>query len=169
MKPNLIANKITITILSFALLAFSNMAMAFTDTDGKNASINDYIGKGKYTVLEVWATDCHVCREHMPDMVEFDGKLKNTQILGISIDGQSASDEVDDFIMQYDMKFPNLVSNAVEMNIWMQQNSPEGLIGTPTFMIFDPKGQLFAMQAGPVGVDQMENLIVSKSTPVTAN
>lgn len=169
MKPKLLANKITITILSFTLLAFSNMAMAFTNTDGKNTSINDYIGKGKFTILEVWATDCHICREHMPDMVKFDGKLKNTQLIGVSIDGQAATDEIDDFIMQYNMKFTNLISNPVEMNIWMQQNTPSSFIGTPFFMMFDPKGALFAMQGGAVGVDQMENLIISKSTPITAN
>lgn len=169
MKPKLIANNITITILSFALFAFSNIAMAFTDTDGKNVSLNDYLGNGKFTVLEVWSTDCHLCREHMPDMVKFDGKLKNTQILGVSIDGQPNLDSVDDFMMQYNMKFTNLITNPIEMNIWMQQNTPEGLIGTPTFMMFDPEGQLFAMQGGPVGVDQMEKLILSKSNPVSAN
>jgi len=166
-KPIFLANfliKRLITILlALTLLTFSSITLAFTDTDGKTASIEDYLGKGKFTVVEVWATDCHACREHMPSMVKFDGKLKNTQVIGVSIDGQAGADKVDDFIMEYGMKFPNLISNAIEMNIWMQQNTPEGLIGTPAFMIFNPKGQLFAMQAGMIRVDQIERLIKEKS------
>ena len=169
MKPNSLANKIITLFVTLTFLALSHGAMAFTDTDGKTTTIKNYLGKGKFTVLEVWSTHCPACREHMPSMVKFDGKLKNTQILGISLDGQDEADAVDDFMLEYNMKFPNLISNAVEMNIWMQQNSPEGLIGTPTFMIFNPKGELLAMQAGPVKVDQMEKLILSKSNTSTAN
>ncbi len=162
-KPNFLANKIVTLFIIFSIFSLSNIAMAFTDTDGKITTVNDYLGKGKFTIVEVWSTNCPACRKHMPSMVEFDGKLKNTQILGISLDTQAEADAVDDFIMEYNIEFPILISNAIEMNIWMQQNSPEGLIGTPTFMIFNPKGELFAMQAGPVGIDQMEKLILSKS------
>ena len=158
MKPNFLA-----IFLSLAFLSFSNLAIAFTDIDGKPASLENYIGKGKFTIIEVWATDCPICRQHMPSMVKFDGKLKNTQIVGVSIDGQAGIDDAEEFIMQYDMKFPNLISNAVEMNIWMQQNSPNGLMGTPMFMLFDPKGNLFAMQGGRVSTEQMERIIKSKS------
>lgn len=167
MKPIFLANflsKRLITLfLSLSFLAFSNATMAFTDTDGKTTTIENYLGKGKFTVVEVWATDCPACRKHMPSMVKFDGKLKNTQILGVSLDGQAGADKVDDFIMEYGMKFPNLISNAIEMNIWMQQNTPEGLIGTPAFMIFNPKGQLLAMQAGMIKVEQIERLIKERS------
>jgi thiol-disulfide isomerase/thioredoxin len=156
-----------IFISMFFLLA-SQSTMAFTGIDGKPATIESFIDKDKWTVVEVWSSDCPVCRKHMPSMVKFDGKLKNTQILGITLDGidqEDGYDNAEEFVMEYGMKFPNLVTNAIEMNIWMQQNTPEGLIGTPTFMIFAPKGKLVAMQAGPVGVDQIERIITSQSKP----
>jgi len=165
-KLNFLSNKIIMIFISFLLLLTSQGAIAFTDIDGKTTSIEAFIDKDKWTVVEVWSSDCPVCRKHMPSMVEFDGKLKNTHILGITLDGideKDGYDNAEDFVMEYGMKFPNLVTNAIEMNIWMQQNTPEGLIGTPTFMIFAPKGKLVAMQAGPVGVDQIEILINSRS------
>ncbi len=152
--------------VSLFMLFTSHSTMAFTDIDGKPATIESFIDKDKWTVVEVWSSDCHVCRQHMPSMVKFNGKLKNTQILGITLDGideKDGYDNAEEFIMEFGIKFPNLVTNAIEMNIWMQQNSPEGLIGTPTFMIFAPKGKLVAMQAGPVGVDQIERIITSRS------
>jgi len=167
-KARFLSNKI-IMIISFFILLTSQSAIAFTDIDGKPATIESFINnKSKWTVVEVWSSDCAVCRKHMPSMVKFDGKLNNTQILGITLDGideEDGYDNAEEFIMEYAMKFPNLVTNAIEMNIWMQQNTPEGLIGTPTFMIFAPKGKLVAMQAGPVGVDQIERIITSQSKP----
>ena len=167
MKARFLANKFSMIFISLFFLLSNHSAMAFTDMDGKPATIESYIDQDKWTVVEVWSSDCHVCRMHMPSMVKFDGKLKNTQILGITLDGideEDGYDKAEEFIMEYGIKFPNLVSNAIEMNIWMQQNTPEGLIGTPTFMIFAPKGKLVAMQAGPVGVDQIERLIIARST-----
>ena len=168
MKPRFLSNKIVMIFVSLFLSLASHSAIAFTDIDGKPASIESFIDKDKWTVVEVWSSDCHVCRQHMPSMVKFDGKLKNTQILGVTLDGideEEGYDKAEEFVMEYGMKFPNLVTNAIEMNIWMQQNTPEGLIGTPTFMIFAPKGKLVAMQAGPVGVDQIERIINSQSKP----
>ena len=168
MKARFLSNKITMIFISLFILLTTQAAMAFTDIDGKPTTIESFIDKNKWTVVEVWSSDCPVCRKHMPSMVKFDGKLKNTQILGITLDGideEEGYDNAEEFIMQYGMKFPNLVTNAIEMNVWMQQNTPEGLIGTPTFMIFAPKGQLVAMQAGPVGVDQIERIIKTRSKP----
>lgn len=167
MKHHSLANKIIATfILSLSFLLLTNTASAFTNlADGKQDDIKNHIGNDKWTVLEVWASDCHACREHMPSMVKFDGKLKNTRLLSISLDGQRGSKAAEDFVTEFDMKFPTILSNAIEMNVWMQQNLGESLIGTPTFIIFDPKGKLVAAQPGPVKTASLEKFITLNSPP----
>jgi len=162
-----LANKIITTfILSLSFLVFANTASAFTNVaDGKIDDIKNHIGKDKWTVLEIWASDCPVCREHMPDMVKFDGKLKNTRLISVSLDGQKGINDTKSFINKYNMKFPTILSNSVEMNIWMQQNIGESLFGTPTFIIFDPKGKLVAAQPGPVAISSLEKFITLNSKP----
>lgn len=150
-------------LLSAALLMLSIGAHAFTDLAGKKDDISNHIGKNKWTIVEVWESNCHMCRKHMPEMVKFDGKLKNARILGISLDGQKGIDDAEDFLAEYDVKFPTLLSNPIEMNIWMQQNLGESLIGTPTFMLFNEKGQLVAAQPGVVSTQSLETFITQNS------
>ena len=172
MKPNLIANFLTKRILSLTFLllsVFTSQSLsAFTDMDGRQDSIINYIGKDKWTIVEVWESNCHICRQHMPDMVKFDGKLKNARIIGISLDGQKGIDAAEEFIMEYDIKFPTILTNYVEMNTWMQHYIGEPLVGTPTFILFDSEGKLVAAQSGIVSTNSLEKFITENSKPTTA-
>jgi len=156
-------------LLSFLLFStlVSQSASAFTDMDGKKDSLMNHIGKGKWTIVEVWESNCHACRMHMPKMVKFDGKLKNARIVGISLDGQKGIDAAEDFVMEYGIKFPTIMTNYVEMNIWMQRSIGESLVGTPTFILFDPEGKLVAAQPGIVSVASLEQFITENSKPET--
>ncbi len=169
-KINCIANQIVakkILLLTLLLLSslVSTRVFAFTDIDGKKDSINNYIGKDKWTIVEIWESNCPACRMHMPDMVKFDGKLKNARILGISLDGQNGVEQAEEFIMEYDIKFPTLLTNPIEMNIWMQQSIGEPLVGTPTFILFDAEGRLVAANPGIVSTESLEKFITENSKP----
>jgi thiol-disulfide isomerase/thioredoxin len=166
-----LANKIFGTVFKTWLLAFliiGSNAFAFTDMKGNTDSINNHIGKNKWTILEIWESNCPACRSHMPEMVKFDGKLKNARILGVTLDGQDGIEDAEDFIDEYDVKFPTIVTNYVEMNIWMQQSIGESLVGTPTFILFDPEGKLVAAQPGIVAVASLEKFINENSKPAQA-
>ena len=166
MKHPLIANKIAIFVLSLSFLLLTGTASAFTNLEtGKNDDIKNYIGKNKWTVLEVWASDCPSCRAHMPEMVKFDGKLKNARLLSVSLDGQKGIDDAKAFIDEFGVKFPTILSNNIEMNIWMQQSLGEPLIGTPTFILFDQDGKLVAAQPGIVATSSLEKFIIQNSKP----
>ena len=166
MKATALANKKWAPMLKIWLLMammLSSSAYAFTDLDGKKDSIMNHIGKDKWTIVEVWSSDCHACRMHMPEMVEFDGKLKNARLLGISLDGQRGIEDAEDFIAEFDVKFPTILTNPIEMSIWMEQSIGEALRGTPTFILFDPKGMLVAAQPGIVAVSSLEKFIMDNT------
>jgi len=145
----------------------STSANAFTNMEGEPDLISNHIGKGKWTILEVWESNCPACRMHMPEMVKFDGKLKNARILSVSLDGQKGIEAAEDFIAEYDMKFPTILTNFVEMNIWMRKSIGESLMGTPTFILFDSEGKLVAAQPGIVSTESLEKFITENSKPAT--
>lgn len=150
-------------VVLLGLMMISNLTFALTTLDGKADKIENYLGKGKWTVVEVWESNCSACRMHMPDMVMFDGKLENVQLLGISLDTQNGVKKTQSFIDEYDIEFPTLVSNNVETNIWLQQTVGQGLLGTPTFVIFNPEGKRMAVQSGIVATASLERYITSRS------
>jgi len=156
-----LAKTLFLSIITAA--ALSTAANAFTTFEGEKTTIEEKVGNGKWTVVKVWASDCHACRIHMPDMVEFNGTMDNVEILGIALDGQPGKEAAQDMIDEYKVPFTNILSNVIELNAWMELNAEESLVGTPTFMIFSPDGKLAALQAGILPTTSLEKFIKSKS------
>jgi thiol-disulfide isomerase/thioredoxin len=56
--------------------------------EGKDISISDYAGKGKYVLLDFWASWCGPCRQENPNVVALynEYKDKGFEVVGISLD-----------------------------------------------------------------------------------
>jgi len=37
----------------------------FKDLNGNIRTVDDYIGKGKWVLVMIWASDCHICNEEV--------------------------------------------------------------------------------------------------------
>jgi len=61
------------------------------DPQGNAIELANYVGKGKYVLLNFWASWCPDCRKEMPSLVELyaANKDKNFEIVGYSLDKNS--------------------------------------------------------------------------------
>jgi thiol-disulfide isomerase/thioredoxin len=125
------------------------------DLNGKIHSIADY--KGKWVIVNYWATWCPPCQEEIPDLVDFHERHKDHDavVLGINfedIGGEQLTSFVDSFLITY----PILRSKPLA-------TTPLGPIpGLPTTYIIAPDGSPVARQVGPVTGEMLEDYIEQK-------
>lgn len=155
-------------LLLASLLLFASaitQAGILTDFSGKSSSISDYTGNGKWLVVMFWGSDCHICGKEAPEYVSFHSKNKdgNAHVLGISIDGLANKAAAQGFVDEHQLNFPNLIGTGEDIAAMYYELTGEFWVGTPTFFIYDPKGELRAAQAGAVPAEILENFIAENS------
>lgn len=133
----------------------------FKDMSGETRTVEEFTGEGKWTVVMIWASDCHVCNREIHNYVDFHfvHADKDARVLGISIDGWAGKDDAADFIERHKVDFPNLIGNVDAVADWFMRQSGARWAGTPTFLLYNPEGELKAQQVGAVPVDLIEEFI----------
>lgn len=149
------------------LLTTAAIAAPLQDFSGKPQSIENFAGQDKWLVVMIWASDCHVCNVEAEQYIQFheQHKSKNAHVLGISIDGQTKKVDAEAFIKRHHTTFPNLIGEPFEVAQWFVDLTGADWVGTPTFLIYNPKGELVIQQAGAVPVNLIEDFI--QKTPAS--
>jgi len=124
--------------------------------DGKQISLKDY--RGKYVLLDFWASWCKPCREENPNLVtvykEF--KSKNFEILQVSLDKQKAAwlKAIKDDKLSWNGHCSELM--AWESSVVQQYN----IQGIPTNYLLNPEGKIMAMNLrGVMLYAQLKNFL----------
>jgi thiol-disulfide isomerase/thioredoxin len=126
-----------------------------TDTDGKTHTLAGY--KGKWVLVNYWATWCPPCLEEIPDLISLhDNKKNNLVVIGVALDFRSAK-QVTDFADGLLVTYPIVLGTP---KITSQIGPVQGL---PTTYLYNPDGKMVAQQVGAVTRESVETYIASKS------
>ena len=114
--------------------------LTLADTSGKQIALNDL--KGKYILLDFWASWCHPCRQETPFLRKAIQQYgpKNFTIVSVSID--TDAEKWIQAVRKDDMQWTNLIDPAV--------NRSNGVIHgyyvatVPTNLLIDPNGKILA-------------------------
>jgi len=157
--------KIILLSILFTLLSHSAHAdvpdIALEDTQGNYHSISEYIGHGKWTLVNIWSPTCIQCVIEMPDLNKFHLEHRDIDatVLGITIDFPSfkygKKDLAVAFIKKHNISFPILMGDQDIAS----QISGKRLKAIPTTYFFHPDGKLVARWSGMVKKEELEEFI----------
>jgi thiol-disulfide isomerase/thioredoxin len=146
-KPTLLLIGIFLTTSVWAV------NFSFTDTEGHQQQLSDY--KGKWVVVNFWATWCPPCRQEIPDLSDFHLENDDAVVIGINYEPELSNKELEKFIALYLISYP---VTRVDETIIAALGRPRGL---PTSIIIDPQGHIVKKISGMITNRRLNTLIDS--------
>lgn len=148
--------------LSFGLMFLLCMSLQaravdyeLPDLNGQLQSLDQY--KGKWLVVNYWATWCSTCMEELPDLISLhkDGKAENIEVVGVNFETISV-DKLKSFVAKHEIPYTVLHTKPA-------RETPLGLVpALPTTYIIDPNGKTVAGEVGIVSQKNLEDYIETK-------
>lgn len=125
------------------------------DTAGATHQLSSY--KGKWVLVNYWATWCPPCLEEVPDLVNLYDRRKDRDmmVLGVVFDYKDIK-EVNDYVDDMLMSYPIVLGND---SVTAQIGASQVL---PTTFIYNPQGVLVKIKRGLITRDYVEQLIAGK-------
>jgi peroxiredoxin len=158
-------NRIGGALLAAALLIGIASATAPMPTLKQGAeALNDFTGEGHWLVVMLWASDCHLCNREVGDYNDFHQRqgMQGARVLGVSLDGAEKRREAEAFVQRHQLVFPSLLGEPEQVMELYSELTGASWLGTPSFLIYGPDGNLRAAQAGAVPVNLVESYIAEQ-------
>lgn len=154
-----------ITLLTFALLSGSKKTgvvfainsqpralpvVRFADGNGRAMTLQDF--RGKFVLLNVWATWCVPCRKEMPALDRLQAKLGGPgfEVVAVSID-RDGLPAVQEFYLQTGIK---------QLRVYLDKSGDAsanlGVAGIPTTLLIDRESREIGRKIGPAEWDSPE-------------
>ena len=143
-----------VALFATAVTAEETVDFTLPDISGKDVSLSDY--RGKWVIVNYWATWCPPCLEEIPDLVDLYENNRDTLVV-LGVNHEEVNEEyLREFVESHMMTYPVLRMEPVPI-------TPLGtILGLPTTYIISPEGQAVARQEGPVTREAIEKYIRNK-------
>ena len=124
------------------------------DTNGQIQSLDQY--KGKWLIVNYWATWCNTCIKELPELIDFhENNDVNAVVVGINFETIERN-RLKEFVNSRTIPYTVLNTEPVE-------KTPLGPVPVlPTTYIINPQGKVVAGSSGIVTRENLENYIIQK-------
>ncbi len=148
---------IVLALVLQAVAQAEPLDFSLPDAQGQQRSLSEF--RGKWVVINYWATWCPPCLEEIPDLVLFHERhhKQDAMVLGINYESLPIG-QIRAFIDRYEMTYPVLLNT--------EATAPHARLAVdalPMTYIVSPEGELVARHAGSITADDLEAFIEKKN------
>jgi thiol-disulfide isomerase/thioredoxin len=137
--------------------------LAVTTVDGKTFDLAQQ--KGKWVIVNFWATWCSPCVKEMPDISAFVAKTKEVSAIGLAYEDTEKAG-IESFLKTHPVVYP-----VAQVDVYDPPKDFDTPRGLPTTYLIAPDGSVAKRFTGPVTSTDLEKAIVeakAKSAPQAA-
>lgn len=157
--------KIVIALAAIIILSvvftFANSAtpgnIVFPE-DQLQSSLENELQDGRWELVMFWATYCHICKKDFKKLGTFieDNPEISLTIVGVVIDGLEEQEQTQTLVKKHNLDYTHLITDYDRANIVYREESGKQLMGTPSYLLYNPQNKLVAFNTNAIDIDALE-------------
>ena len=117
------------------------VGMPFTDIKGKDAkgnpvALSDYVGKGNYVLLDMWASWCGPCKGEIPNLLKLHDQYKDKGLTVLGLFVWDKDKNLEKAVKEEGIVWPQIIDTE------MAAENKYGVDGIPHIILFAPDGTI---------------------------
>ena len=134
----------------------STPELTFKLTDTKGNIFTEKNTRGKYLVVNFWATWCSPCLKEIPAFVEFyKENSEHVEILGLDFEPVNI-ELINEFVERFSINYPLILYTHINDSEYTKFGE---IVGMPTTLIYSPDGELLQTFMGEITIEDLKKYI----------
>ena len=132
-------------------------SLKIATTDGRQYDLAEH--RGKWVVVNFWATWCSPCLKEMPELSALDAMREHVEVVGLAYEDIAPAD-LQAFLKDHPVVYPVAIVDVYDPP--KDFATPRGL---PMTYLIDPDGKVAKQFLGPVTAREIESAIAAAGGP----